>query len=143
MEFQLHQRLEQDCIELGRFELCRLLLMNDKQYPWFILVPERAGISEVYQLEQNDRLLLMEESSCLAKNLANFYHADKMNIATLGNLVPQLHIHHIARYTTDKSWPAPVWGLSEAIPYEDWEIAETVASLKPILNHCQFIARDL
>ncbi len=119
MIFQLHPRLEQDCIVIGRFELCRLLMMNDSQYPWFILVPERADMREIYQLSKAERELLIEESSYLAENLAVLYKADKMNIAALGNLVPQLHIHHIVRYQTDKAWPAPVWGKFDAVPYTE------------------------
>ena len=119
MIFQLHPRLEQDCIVIGRFELCRLLMMNDSQYPWFILVPERADMREIYQLSKAERELLIEESSYLAENLTVLYKADKMNIAALGNLVPQLHIHHIVRYQTDKAWPAPVWGKFDAVPYTE------------------------
>ena len=117
MVFQLHPRLQQDSIELGQFNLSRLLLCNDSQYPWFILVPQRPGITEVFQLSEKDQQLLQQESSLLAKTLAHYYQADKMNIATIGNIVPQLHIHHIVRYKNDIAWPAPVWGKYEAIPY--------------------------
>ncbi|MDO9140617.1 MAG: HIT domain-containing protein [Methylobacter sp.] len=134
MIFQLNPRLEQDCIAIGRFDLCRLLLMNDSHYPWFILVPERADVREIYQLGKAERELLTEESSYLAENLAALYKADKMNIAAIGNLVPQLHIHHIVRYRNDKAWPAPVWGKFAAEPYTDREIAEHVARVKDRLN---------
>ncbi|WP_432740487.1 HIT family protein [Methylobacter sp. G7] len=134
MSFQLHPRLEQDCIVIGRFELCRLLMMNDSQYPWFILVPERAGLQEIYQLNKTERELLTEESSYLAETLANLYQADKMNIAAIGNLVPQLHIHHIVRYQTDKAWPAPVWGKFAAEPYTEQQIADTLARVKDQLK---------
>jgi len=130
MTFQLHPRLEQDCIAIGRFELCRLLMMNDSQYPWFILVPERADLQEIYQLSKTERELLTEESSYLAENLAAFYRADKMNIAAIGNMVPQLHIHHIVRYKSDKAWPAPVWGKFDAVPYSEQQIADNVARIK-------------
>jgi diadenosine tetraphosphate (Ap4A) HIT family hydrolase len=82
---------------VGRFSLCHLLLMNDANYPWFILVPDRQNISEIFQLSPVDRQLLTEESSCLAESLAQTFAADKINIAALGNMVPQLHIHHIVR----------------------------------------------
>lgn len=134
MSFQLHPRLEQDCITIGRFELCRLLMMNDSQYPWFILVPERAGLQEIYQLSKAERELLTEESSYLAETLANLYQADKMNIAAIGNLVPQLHIHHIVRYQTDKAWPAPVWGKFAAEPYTEQQITENLARVKEQLK---------
>lgn len=134
MTFQLHPRLEQDCIAIGRFELCRLLMMNDSQYPWFILVPERADLQEIYQLSKAERALLTEESSYLAENLAGLYKADKMNIAAIGNLVPQLHIHHIVRYQTDNAWPAPVWGKFAALPYTEQQIADNLARIKDQLG---------
>jgi diadenosine tetraphosphate (Ap4A) HIT family hydrolase len=130
MTFQLHPRLEQDCIAIGRFELCRLLMMNDSQYPWLILVPERTDLQEIYQLSKADRQLLTEESSYLAENLAVLFKADKMNIAAIGNRVPQLHIHHIVRYRTDKAWPAPVWGKFDAVPYTEQQIADNVTRIK-------------
>ena len=122
--FQLHERLQQDCISIGRFSLCQLLMMNDKQFPWFILVPERADIKEIYQLNAADRQLLSEESCFVAKNMADLFKADKMNMAAIGNMVPQLHIHHIVRYQTDKAWPAPVWGKFAALPYTEQQIIE-------------------
>ncbi|MFZ2404458.1 MAG: HIT domain-containing protein [Methylobacter sp.] len=134
MNFQLHPRLAQDCIAVGRFELCRLLMMNDSLYPWFILVPERADLREIYQLSKADRAALTEESSYLAENLAALYKADKMNIAAIGNMVPQLHIHHIVRYQTDKAWPAPVWGKFDAVPYTERQIADNVARIKDQLG---------
>ncbi|MCK9621388.1 MAG: HIT domain-containing protein [Methylobacter sp.] len=134
MTFQLHPRLKQDCIAIGSFELCRLLMMNDSQYPWFILVPERANLQEIYQLNKAERELLAEESSYLAENLAVLYKADKMNIAAIGNMVPQLHIHHIVRYQTDKAWPAPAWGKFAAEPYTDRQIADNLTRVKAQLG---------
>ena len=132
--FQLHERLQLDCISIGRFDLCHILMMNDSQYPWFILVPEKAGIREIYQLSKAERHTLAEESSYLAENLAILYKADKMNIAAIGNLVPQLHIHHIVRYQTDKAWPAPIWGKFAAIPYTRLQILDDTARVKAQLK---------
>jgi diadenosine tetraphosphate (Ap4A) HIT family hydrolase len=134
MIFELHPRLTQDCIAIGRFDLCQLLLMNDSQYPWFILVPERTDLQEIYQLSKADQELLTEESSYLAENLSILYKADKMNIATIGNLVPQLHIHHIVRYRSDKAWPAPVWGKFPAVPYTEQQIADNLERIKDRLK---------
>ncbi len=128
--FQLHPRLQQDCIDMGRFALCRLLMMNDSQFPWFILVPEIVGMREIYQLDKAAQTLLNEESCLLAERLAAIYQADKMNIAAIGNLVPQLHIHHVVRYQTDAAWPAPVWGKFAAVPYTGQQVAETKARLR-------------
>ena len=133
-QFRLHERLQQDCISIGRFDLCHILMMNDSRYPWFILVPEKAGISEIYQLSKAERHLLTEESSYLAENLATLYNADKMNIAAIGNLVPQLHIHHVVRYQADKAWPAPVWGKFAAVPYTQQELADHSAKVKAQLK---------
>ena len=123
-QFQLHERLQQDCILIGRFSLCQLLMMNDSQFPWFILVPERADIKEIYQLSVADRQLLSVESCFLAENMADLFKAHKMNMAAIGNMVPQLHIHHIVRYQTDKAWPAPVWGKFIAEAYTEQQIIE-------------------
>jgi diadenosine tetraphosphate (Ap4A) HIT family hydrolase len=119
MPFQLHPQLQLDSIEIGQLTLSRLLLINDSQYPWFVLVPERTGITEIYQLSEKDQQQLQRESSVLAKTLVEIYTADKMNIAAIGNLVPQLHIHHIVRYKNDIAWPAPVWGKCASVPYTE------------------------
>jgi diadenosine tetraphosphate (Ap4A) HIT family hydrolase len=134
MSFQLHPRLKQDCVVVGRFELCQLLMMNDCQYPWFILVPQKAGITELYQLAKPDRQLLIEESCYLGENLAELYLGDKMNIAAIGNLVPQLHVHHIVRYRNDKAWPAPVWGKFDAVPYSEQQMIESLLLVKERLG---------
>jgi len=118
----LHPQLQKDCFILGRFELSLLLLLNDSQYPWFILVPQREDMSEVHHLSPADQQTLMQESSMLASAVETAFAADKMNTAALGNVVPQLHIHHIARYTSDIAWPKPVWGAFPAKPYTDEEL---------------------
>ncbi len=116
---ELHPQLKKDCIELGEFTLCSLLLLNDTNYPWFILLPNRAGITEMHQLSEIDQQQLMAESMFFSQCLEQVFQADKLNIAALGNVVPQLHIHHIARFTTDACWPAPVWGAISAAPYDE------------------------
>jgi diadenosine tetraphosphate (Ap4A) HIT family hydrolase len=131
--FTLHPKLRQDCLELGRFELCRLLLMNESRYPWLILVPERDNVSELYQLSEADQALWLRESSGLARCLAEGFAADKLNIAAIGNLVPQLHIHHIVRYRDDPAWPAPVWGRFEPKPYGAAALAQVLARLQACL----------
>jgi diadenosine tetraphosphate (Ap4A) HIT family hydrolase len=122
-EFELHPRLALDGIVLGDFPLCRLLLMNERRYPWFILVPRRPGASEIYRLPEADQMQLLRESSALAKALAELFAPDKLNVAAIGNLVPQLHVHHVVRYRTDPAWPAPVWGRFEPLPYAEAEVA--------------------
>jgi len=116
-EFALHPRLAADCHRLGRFELCLLLMMNDAHYPWFILVPQREGMREIYELTEADQLLLLRESVVLSKSLKTAFGGDKLNLAALGNVVPQLHLHHIVRHAGDPAWPAPVWGRHPPQPY--------------------------
>lgn len=128
--FELHPQLQRDCLEIGRFGLCRLLLMNESRYPWFILVPERAGVSEIHQLPDTEQMQLIRESSALARSLAQAFRADKMNIAAIGNLVPQLHIHHVVRYRHDAAWPATVWGRFDPAPYDDTGLAAVKAKLR-------------
>jgi diadenosine tetraphosphate (Ap4A) HIT family hydrolase len=120
----IHPQLANDCHPLGRFPLCHLLLMDDCRYPWFILVPDRDEIREIYQLGGGDRRRLLDESCLLSEFLMEAYAGDKLNVAALGNQVPQLHLHHIVRFRTDAAWPAPVWGLHEARPYEPLAIDE-------------------
>lgn len=131
--FELHSQLQKDGLDLGRFDLCRLLLMNESRYPWLILVPERAGVSEIFQLSAADRRQLMEESSNMAQALALGFKADKMNVAAIGNLVSQLHVHLVVRYRTDDAWPAPVWGKFEARPYDEGGLAAVLSTLKEIM----------
>jgi diadenosine tetraphosphate (Ap4A) HIT family hydrolase len=130
--FQLHPQLQQDCFILGKFELCQVLLVNDSQFPWFILVPQRANIREIYQLTNEDQIMLIQESSYLAKELAAIFSADKLNVAAIGNVVPQLHLHHVVRYQTDKAWSAPIWGKFAAVPYTEQQRKQLFAQLTPL-----------
>ncbi len=134
MVFKLHPQLEKDCVFVKKLTLCQLLLMNDKQYPWFILVPEIADITEIYQLNAEQRGLLIEESSFLAEHLVNIFQADKINIAAIGNLVPQLHIHHVVRYTNDKAWPAPIWGKYPAEAYSQAFLTERLNLIDSVFS---------
>ena len=120
----IHSQLSADCIALGRFSLCHLLLMNDSNYPWFILVPDRDDIGEIYQLDAADREQLLDESCRFSEFIMSAFEGDKLNVAALGNQVPQLHLHHIVRYTTDPAWPTPVWGKFPALPYTDQALSE-------------------
>ncbi len=120
---EIHPQLAADCHYLGRFPLCHLLLMNDQNYPWFILLPDRSEIQEIYQLDTLDREQLLKESCLFSEFLAREFNPDKLNLAALGNQVPQLHLHHIARYRSDPAWPAPVWGKTAAVAYDEPALA--------------------
>ena len=131
---RIHTQLLQDCLLLGGFELSHLLLMQDANYPWFILVPDREGVSEIFQLSNEDQIQLTKESAVLSRVLAEQFTADKLNIAALGNIVPQLHIHHVVRYRHDPAWPAPVWGKLPAQPFKDSHLQSVIAKIKPSLE---------
>ncbi len=144
LEFELDSRLNSDCITLGDFPLSRLLLMNDANYPWFILVPRRAEVSEIYHLSPSDQGQLLHESSFLSENLHDVFDADKMNVAALGNVVKQLHVHHVVRFEGDPAWPAPVWGAVAAKPYAQEQIREIHQKLQMMMpQEVNFVARDL
>jgi diadenosine tetraphosphate (Ap4A) HIT family hydrolase len=136
--FALDSRLQQDTVPVGDFPLCRLLLMNDAHYPWFILVPRREDVSELFQLDADDRQVLWQETTQLAEMLKDTFAADKMNVATLGNVVSQLHMHVVVRRREDAAWPAPVWGKHPAQPYSDEQVVAIKAKLRLVLaeNFC-------
>jgi diadenosine tetraphosphate (Ap4A) HIT family hydrolase len=128
--FELDYRLEGDCVFIGSLSLCRILLMKDANFPWILLVPQRSDISEVYELDSDDQEQLIWESSFVAERLMDTFDGDKMNIAALGNVVPQLHIHHVVRTQTDPAWPNPVWGAVPARAYLTSDLDKRVALLR-------------
>lgn len=121
-DFVLHPQLAKDSVWLSDWPLCQLRLINDKNYPWFILVPRRHAVREIIDLTDDEQWLLWQESKKLCLLLQQVYAPDKLNTAALGNMVPQLHLHHIARFTSDAAWPAPVWGKVAAVPYSEFEL---------------------
>ncbi|HEK1685600.1 TPA: HIT domain-containing protein [Pseudomonas putida] len=120
--FVLDSRLQQDSLVLGDFPLSRLLLSKDANYPWFILVPRRADVSELFDLDLADQQQLWKETTLLAEALKDEFAADKMNVATLGNVVSQLHMHVVVRHRSDAAWPAPVWGKVPALDYAPGQV---------------------
>lgn len=127
--FVLDSRLETDTFRIGESTLNLLLLMNDSRYPWCILVPKQAGLREIYELSAKDQSTLLTESSALAKALMTTFTQEKMNIGALGNVVSQLHVHHVGRHQNDPAWPGPVWGHSQAHPYSSDSQKKTVQAL--------------
>ncbi|RDX35295.1 HIT domain-containing protein [Kangiella sp. HD9-110m-PIT-SAG06] len=141
MAFNLHPVLAEDCITIGYFELCQVLLMNDENYPWLILVPRVDAIREAFELSEPQQLQLMRESNFVLQVMSEVFDADKMNQAALGNMVPQLHLHHIARYQSDAAWPGPVWGKVAAKPYAKEALDNVIARLnKALSNHINYKA---
>lgn len=117
MSFALDPRLAADTFEVGDRALSRVLLMNDARYPWLILVPRRAALSEIVDLEAEDRARLIEEIAAACRFVRHLPGVEKLNVAALGNVVAQLHVHVVGRAVGDAAWPGPVWGAGKAAPY--------------------------
>lgn len=132
--YRLHDRLQADTVSLGMSRLCEVRLMNDSSWPWVILVPAIAGIREIYELEKAQQQRLIEESSELSRQMMTLFGGDKMNVAALGNMVPQLHIHHIVRFEGDPAWPGPVWGRQPPVAYSDDALARTCERLADVIS---------
>ena len=129
-DFSLHPQLAGDCHLIGDLGLSRALLLNDSRYPWVILVPRRPDVREIYQLAPADRNGLLEESCLVGEFMMRAFAGEKLNIGALGNLVPQLHLHHVVRSSADPAWPGPVWGHSDAVPYAREMLDERVQVLR-------------
>ena len=133
--FELHTRLQADTQLLGDLPLCRVLLAKDSQYPWLILVPRVDNLREIHHLAPAQQQQLMQESCAVATLMEQALSPDKINIGALGNLVPQLHLHHVARFTTDKAWPGPIWGAHSALPYDPQALRTQADSWRARLAH--------
>lgn len=132
--FSLHPQLAADTVPVGDLALSRVLLANDANYPWLILVPRRPGITELIDLVDNDRLQLMAETDAAARALKAITACDKLNVAALGNVVAQLHVHVIGRQHSDKAWPKPVWGAAAAQAYDPDVRDGFIAALRKALK---------
>lgn len=129
-EFQLHERLAADTVFVADWKLSRVLLMNDARYPWLILVPREFGLVELHDLVIGDETQLMKEITRAGLILQTLTDCKKINTGALGNMVPQLHIHIVARNPGDAAWPGPVWGNGVAVPYDDAARDALVAVLR-------------
>lgn len=125
-EFFLDKRLAAVSIHALDLPLSRVLVMDDARYPWLVLVPRRPHLTEMFELDPTDRVILTEELTVAASQLKTLTKCHKINVANLGNNVPQLHIHVIARNPGDFSWPGPVWGKGDAVPYEPTALEDFV-----------------
>jgi len=132
-EWTLHPQLLRDTANLGDLPLSRVLVMNDANYPWLILVPRKADITEVVDLDEGEQTQLMREVTLAARALREVTECYKLNIAALGNAVAQLHVHIIARFRHDASWPKPVWGVAPAQAYEHDALARLMLSLRSMI----------
>ena len=134
LPFILDNRLAKDTIHLLELPLCRFLLMNDRRYPWLILVPRYNGLSEIHDLTDKDQSLLISEVTAATRALENLFQPKKINVAALGNMVSQLHIHVIARFEQDEAWPNPVWGIGKSEGYSRNEEQHLVNQLTATLS---------
>ena len=132
-DYALHPQLAADTHPLASLELCDLRLMDDGNYPWLVLVPRVPGARELYDLSQPQRHLLGDEIERTERLLQDAFQPYKLNVAALGNLVPQLHVHVIARFEDDPAWPAPVWGRVAARPYPPEDLVERIRLLRDTL----------
>ena len=130
-DFQLHPQLAADTVELARWPLSLVLLMDEARFPWAILVPRRPGLRDLHDVAADERAALMEEIARAGELMKTAFKADKINTAALGNQVPQLHIHVIARHVGDPAWPNPIWSVGERRRMSATERAERIAALKP------------
>lgn len=132
--FKLHPQLALDTVFITDWKLSQVLLMNNRVFPWLVLVPRLPDLREIHDLCLEDRKLLMEEINRASQAMEQGFKADKINVAAIGNIVPQLHVHVVSRQQVDPAWPHPVWGSSYREPYEVQQKADQVHYLKTLLS---------
>lgn len=129
-DWTLHPQLDKDTAPVGDLPLCRVLLIKDAHYPWLVLVPRRPETVEIIDLDEVAQAQLMTEITRVSRALREITRCDKLNVAALGNAVPQLHIHIIARRRTDAAWPRPIWGVMPPLPYDPWDMQALIDALR-------------
>ena len=132
--FALHPVLAADTVEIATWELSQVRLMKDANYPWLILIPVRHGITGMHELTADDGVTLMTEIARASRGLETLCNPDRINVAALGNMVPQLHVHVIARFESDPAWPGPVWGAVTRKNYGDEDLHHTIAAIKQVIR---------
>lgn len=136
--FEIDPRLVADTLPLAQWPLCDLRLMDDARYPWLILVPRVVDARELIDLDELSSLQLRLEIDAASRALRDAFAPDKLNVAALGNVVEQLHVHVIARFHGDDAWPAPVWGRHPRIPRDDAALESVIERLLPTLPSFAF-----
>jgi diadenosine tetraphosphate (Ap4A) HIT family hydrolase len=129
-DWSLHPQLADDTVAIGDLPLSRVLVSKDANYPWLVLVPRRAGAVEIIDLEEAEQAQLMTEITRVSRALKDVTGCHKLNVAALGNAVPQLHVHIIARHTTDAAWPRPIWGAAPPRAYDPREVEKFIGALR-------------
>ena len=128
--WSLHPQLAQDTIDIGALPLSKVLVIKDANYPWLMLVPRRPDKVEIIDLDEVEQAQLMAEVSRVARALKDITKCDKLNVAALGNVVPQLHVHIIARRKTDAAWPRPIWGVMPPLAHDAAEVQSFISELR-------------
>ena len=139
--FEVDRDMAQECFTVGDLPLCRVLLKDDCNYPWFVLMPRRAEVSEFYELDDEDLGQFWKESSAFGRLLMQHLRGHKLNVAALGNVVPQLHVHHIVRQTGDPAWPRPVWNVVPAKAYEESSVEVLIGEIRSLLKQGGLLMR--
>ena len=132
MKFELDSRLEEGLTYIADLELCQVRMMPDPECPWLILIPKRPGTTEIHQLDEKDQILLLQEITRCSQLMEDKFSPDKINLGALGNIVPQLHFHIIARSQSDRAWPGPIWGTT--LPLGPEKVEETYHIFKQSLQ---------
>ncbi|MGJ4926640.1 HIT family protein [Bradyrhizobium sp. HKCCYLS2038] len=128
--WSLHPQLAKDTIDIGDLPLSRVLVIKDANFPWLLLVPRREGAVEIIDLDEVAQAQLMTEITRVSRALKEITKCDKLNVAALGNMVPQLHVHVIARRTSDVAWPRPVWGVAPPVPHDAQEVQQFISAIR-------------
>jgi diadenosine tetraphosphate (Ap4A) HIT family hydrolase len=128
--WSLHPQLAKDTIDIGDLPLSRVLVIKDANYPWLLLVPRREGAVEIIDLDEVAQAQLMTEIARVSRAVKDITKCDKLNVAALGNMVPQLHVHVIARRTSDVAWPRPVWGAAPPLAHDAEEVQNFISAIR-------------
>ena len=137
MRFDLHPDLLRDTHPVTSWPLCDIRIMDDATYPWFVLVPRRADIRDTIDLDPADHARLWRESAAFSRAAMEAFAGEKLNVAALGNMTPQLHVHHVVRYATDPAWPGPIWGKVPMAPYSEAALEAAISRLAPHLEEAR------
>ena len=133
-DFELHPQLAADTVSVATWPLCEVLLLTDANYPWLVLVPVRPGLRDFHELSPDDMVTAGQEISRASEALVELFAPDKINVAALGNMVPQLHIHVVARFTDDAAWPNPIWGVAPPLDYAPDALDARLADLRRVFG---------
>jgi diadenosine tetraphosphate (Ap4A) HIT family hydrolase len=132
--FTLHPQLAAETVVVGDLQVSRVLLMDNARFPWILLVPRRPEIREIIDLAERDQIATMREIAAASRAMQSLFRPDKLNVAAIGNMVPQLHVHIVARFTGDEAWPKPTFGFAPPVPYDAGALADTRRRLSRALG---------